>query len=99
MRLEPMPFAIRHEPQARRFVAEIDGQTAYITYRERDGSVLDFDHTYVPKALRGGGIASRLTARALDYARERGARVVPTCPFVAAYIERHPEYRELRAPG
>ena len=89
-----MPFAIRHEPQARRFVAEIDGQTAYITYRERDG-VLDFDHTYVPKALRGGGIASRLTARALDYARERGARVVPTCPFVAAYIERPPEHREL----
>ncbi len=92
-----MPFAIRHEPQARRFVAEIDGQTAYITYRARDGSVLELDHTYVPKGLRGGGIASRLTARALDYARERGARVVPTCPFVAAYIERHTEYRDLRA--
>jgi predicted GNAT family acetyltransferase len=91
-----MPFAIRHEPEARRFVAEIDGQATYITYRERDGLLLELDHTYVPKALRGGGIASALTARALDYARERGCRVVPTCPFVAAYMRRHPEYRELR---
>ena len=97
MRLERMPVSIRHEPQARRFVADVEGQTAYITYRERDGRVLELDHTYVPRALRGGGIASQLTARALDYARERGARVVPSCPFVAAYIERHPEYRELRA--
>ncbi len=91
-----MPFAIRHEPEARRFVADIDGQAAYITYRERDGLVLELDHTYVPKALRGAGIASQLTARALDYARERGCRVVPSCPFVAAYMQRHPEYRDLR---
>jgi uncharacterized protein len=86
---------IRHEPQAGRFVAEIDGQTAYLTYREREGHVIEMDHTYVPQALRGGGIASQLTAHALRYAREQGARVVPSCPFVAAYIERHPEYREL----
>ena len=91
-----MQIAIRHEPHASRFVAEIDGQTAYITYRERDGGILELDHTYVPQALRGGGIASQLTAHALDYARERGARVVPSCPFVAAYIDRHPKYRELR---
>lgn len=91
-----MQIAIRHEPEARRFVADVGGQAAYITYRERDGHVLELDHTYVPAASRGGGIASQLTARALDYARERGCRVVPSCPFVAAYIERHPEYRHLR---
>ena len=91
-----MPFAIRHEPEARRFVADIEGQAAYITYREREGLVLELDHTYVPKSLRGGGIGSQLTARALDYARERGCRVVPSCPFVAAYMQRHPEYRGLR---
>ena len=91
-----MQIAIRHEPEARRFVADLGGQAAYITYRERNGNVLELDHTYVPTASRGGGIASQLTARALDYARERGCRVVPSCPFVAAYIERHPEYRHLR---
>ena len=92
-----MTIAIRHEPEARRFVADLGGKTAYITYRELDRDRLDLDHTYVPRELRGGGIASQLTVRALEYARERGRRVVPSCPFVAAYIERHPEYRELRA--
>ena len=92
-----MTLAIRHEPEARRFAADVGGKTAYITYRERDGDVLDLDHTYVPREHRGGGIASQLTARALEYARESGYRIVPSCPFVAAYLERHPEYRELRA--
>ena len=92
-----MTLAIRHEPDARRFAADVDGKTAYITYRELDRQRLELDHTYVPHERRGGGIASQLTVRALEYARERGFRVVPSCPFVAAYIERHPEYRELRA--
>lgn len=92
-----MTLAIRHELTTRRFAADVGGKTAYITYRERDGGVLDLDHTYVPREHRGGGIASQLTARALEYARENGYRIVPSCPFVAAYLERHPEYRELRA--
>jgi uncharacterized protein len=91
------PLAIRHEPEARRFAADVAGKTAYLTYRERDGRILDLDHTFVPPEHRGGGIASQLTVRALEYARERGCRVVPSCPFVAKYIERHPEYRDLRA--
>jgi len=92
-----MTLAIRHEPDARRFTADVGGKTAYITYRELDPQLLELDHTYVPHERRGGGIASQLTVRALEYAREHGFRVVPSCPFVAAYIERHPEYRELRA--
>jgi len=91
-----MTPAIDHQPEARRFVADVGGETAYITYRELDGRLLELDHTYVPREFRGGGIASQLTVRALEYARERGCRVVPSCPFVAAYIERHPEYRDLR---
>jgi predicted GNAT family acetyltransferase len=91
------PLAIRHEPEARRFAADCGGNTAYLTYRELGGRVLDFDHTFVPREQRGGGIASQLTKQALDYAREHGYRVVPSCPFVAAYIDRHAEYRDLRA--
>ena len=91
-----MTLAIRHEPEARRFVAAVGGKSAYITYRQLDGRILELLHTYVPREFRGSGVASQLTARALEYARELGCRVVPSCPFVAAYIERHPEYRELR---
>ena len=94
--MKNVTLVIRHEPEARRFVADIDGKTAYITYRELDRGILELDHTYVPREFRGGGIASQLTARALEYARERDCKVVPTCPFVAAYVERHAEYRELR---
>jgi uncharacterized protein len=95
-RLERMSIAIRHDADARRFVADVGGQLAYLTYLDRGEHVLELDHTYVPTASRGGGIASQLTARALQYARERGYRVVPSCPFVAAYMDRHPEYRDLR---
>lgn len=89
------PLAVRHEPEARRFAANLDGKTAYLTYRELDGRILDLDHTFVPREHRGGGIASQLTAEALAYARDRGYKVVPSCPFVAAYIGRHPQHRDL----
>jgi uncharacterized protein len=88
---------IRHEPAARRFATDIAGATAYITYRELAGRVLDFDHTFTPPAARGGGIASQLTAHALRYARDGAYTVVPSCPYVASYIARHPEYRDLLA--
>jgi predicted GNAT family acetyltransferase len=89
---------IRHEPQAQRFVIDADGGTALLQYRELDTrGTLDFNHTYTPPALRGSGIASRLTEHALRHAREHGYKVVPSCPFVAAYIARHPEYRDLLA--
>ena len=91
------PLTVRHEPEARRFAADVGGKTAYLTYRDLDGRMLDLDHTFVPREHRGGGIASQLTARALDYARERGYKVVPSCPFVAAYIGRHPQHRDLLA--
>jgi predicted GNAT family acetyltransferase len=93
----PKALVIRHEPEAHRFAADIDGAAAYITYREIDGRILDLNHTFVPPALRGGGIASQLTAHALRFARAEGRRVVPSCPFVAAYVRRHPEYRLLLA--
>lgn len=93
----PPAGSIRHEPEARRFVIEVAGEMGLIRYRELPGRVLDLDHTFVPSALRGGGIASQLTLHALRYAREHGYRVLPSCPFVATFIERHPEHRDLLA--
>lgn len=86
---------IRHEPAHHRFVARVSGTEAVIDYREANPGTLDYHHTFVPPALRGGGIASELTAFALNYARDNGFKVRPTCPFTARYIERHPEYASL----
>jgi predicted GNAT family acetyltransferase len=89
-------LTVRHEPASRRFTAAVEGGTAFLSYREPAERVLDLHHTYVPPAQRGGGIASQLTEHALRHARETGCKVVPSCPFVAAFMQRHPEYQELR---
>lgn len=89
------PLDIHHEPAAQRFVARTGGVEAVLEYATVDARTLDYHHTFVPPALRGGGIASQLTEYALRYARDNGLKVRPTCPFVASYLERHPEFQSL----
>lgn len=86
---------IRHDAAAKRFVLTRDGAEAVLDYREVDPTTLDYFRTFVPTSMRGGGIASIITAHALRHAQERGLKVVPTCPFIATYIERHPEFQPL----
>ncbi len=77
-----------------RFEIEQDGHTAFLEYNLA-GKVLQLIHTEVPDALQGKGIASELAQSALNWAREHGARVDVVCEFVAAYLEKHPEYSDL----
>ena len=81
---------------AGRFELELGGQVAFIDYH-RAGDRLYLDHAEVPVALRGHGAGGRLVKATLDLVRERGERVVPVCPFVQAFFNRHPEYAGLRA--
>jgi uncharacterized protein len=87
---------VRHNSDASRFEAEIDGQLAVADYRIV-GDTIIFSHTEVPHALRGRGIASRLIRAALQSAREQGLKVVLACSFVRAYMEAHPETQDLLA--
>ena len=57
--------------------------------------VIDLVHTEVPEDFSGQGHAATLARGALADARERGLRVVPSCPYVASYIEKHPEHADL----
>ena len=86
--------AIRDNAERHRFEVVVDGHLARADY-VIDGDVITFTHTIVPPALEGRGIASRLIRHALSEARDRGLRVVPQCPFVAAYIRKHPEWTDL----
>jgi predicted GNAT family acetyltransferase len=92
-----MDIAIRHDEAGHRFVAEFGGEVAELTYVERDPTTVIFDHTFVPPALRGSGVAAALAARALDWARASGLKVLPACPYVASYIKRHSEVADLLA--
>lgn len=83
---------------AGRFEARVDGQLAYTAYHRSPGTIT-FTHTEVPPALEGHGIGAALARAALEHARAEGLRVVPLCPFIAAYIRRHPEYQSLVRPA
>ncbi len=82
--------------QKSRFEVEIDGEVAVADYTQ-SGDRIEFTHTKVPESLEGQGVGSALAREGLDYARREGLDVVPTCPFVASYIDRHPEYQDLVA--
>jgi hypothetical protein len=84
-------------PEASRYELRLGGRLVGIAaYRRRDGAVV-FTHTEVAESGEGHGLGSRLAAAALDDARRQGLEVVPLCPFIAGYIERHPEYQQLVA--
>ena len=82
---------------ANRFEVHIEDDVAFLAYT-RDGKTIAYTHTEVPPSLEGHGIAAKLAGHALDYARANDLEVVPLCPYVSAYIKRHPAYEDLVAP-
>jgi predicted GNAT family acetyltransferase len=83
---------IRDDPGNRQYAADVDGRLAgKAEYRLRGETYL-FVHTEVDPQYRGLGVANRLARFALDDVRERGRTLVAICPFIAAFIKRHPEY-------
>ncbi len=87
-------YAIQHVPGQGRFFVEVDGVEAELVYRMRHGKLV-IEHTGVPEAIGGRGIAAALVKFALDYARANDLKVSAPCSYAAAYIQRHPEYRDL----
>jgi hypothetical protein len=77
-----------------RFELEVEGHLAMAFYK-RDGGVITLLHTEVPPELNGKGVGARLVQGALDQVRTAGLKVVPQCPFVKAWIGKHPEYKDL----
>jgi uncharacterized protein len=93
-----MAETITDNAAAGRFELAVGGALAFVDYR-RSGTTLVLTHAEVPAALAGQGVGSRLVRAVLELVRARGERVVPRCPFVARYIERHAEYRDLVVAG
>jgi uncharacterized protein len=87
---------VRDNAARSRFELDADGATAFLNYR-LTGNVITLNHTETPVGARGRGIASRLVDGVLQEARMRGLKIVPRCPFVTAYLTKHPEYRDLVA--
>ena len=90
-----MASNVRDNTERHRFELDADGHVAFSNYR-RNNNVLTLLHTEVPKELEGRGIGSALIRGVLDTARSQGLKVNALCPFTKGYIERHPEYADLR---
>ena len=86
-------------PEESRYELRLRGRLIGLAaYRLRDGRIA-FTHTEVDESLEGRGFGSRLAAAALEDAARQELDVVPLCPFVAYYIEQHPEYKPLLPAG
>jgi uncharacterized protein len=93
-------FAVEHEVGASggRYVIYLPNDNeAEMTYAKQADGVIVADHTYVPPAFRGKGLAEKLVNRAMLEARRTSTKIVPLCSYVAAQFRRHPEWADLRA--
>ena len=87
---------VRQISDLHRYEMDVGGGTALAFYRLIDG-VMTLTHTEVPTALRGRGIGSQMMHGVLQSVRAQGLKVIPRCPFVADFIDRHPQYADLLA--
>ena len=94
MKVNPENLTVAHNPEEQRFEIRVASYLAELRYLIK-GDTITFTHTGVPTALEGQGLGSRLARSGLEYAREHGLKVKAHCSFVAAYLERHPEYQDL----
>lgn len=81
---------------AKRYEARVDGELAGSAYYDTADDLIVFTHTEVDEAFEGHGVGSALARFALDDVRADGRRkVVPRCPFIKGWIDRHPDYQDL----
>lgn len=98
MKIDPNEIKVINNAGRKRFEVRFGEHTAVSEYM-RAGDRIIFTHTEVPKEMEGNGIAGKLAREGLEFAREQNLKVMPLCPYVAGYIRRHPEYRELLLAG
>ncbi|OKI12677.1 GNAT family N-acetyltransferase [Streptomyces sp. CB03911] len=90
-----MTTTVTDNPGRSRFEITEDGELAGFAEYFRHENELAFIHTEIDPAFAGRGLAGVLARAALDAARERGADVLPYCPFIRGWLTKHPDYVDL----
>ena len=88
-------IAVRNDVDNHRYVLELDGERAGMAVYHVRGGRNYFVHTEVDPGHEGEGLGSTLAQNALDDVRARGEQIVPLCPFITAWLNRHPDYQDL----
>jgi hypothetical protein len=92
---EQLTVDVTDAPELGRYEARVDGElVGYTEYRRHDGTIM-LSCTEVPEELQNKGIGAALARFAFDRAREEGKRIEPVDPFIAGWIERHPDYADM----
>ncbi len=94
MGIELNKVNVVHNVKQKRFEIRVNSYLAELNYVLQGHTIL-FTHTYVPPALEGQGIGSKLAQAALTYAQEKSLKVRTLCWFVDGYIKQHPEFQGL----
>jgi predicted GNAT family acetyltransferase len=81
-----------------RFELDVEGHTAFVTYRKSSGAIT-LVHTEVPPELGGKGVGSKLARAALDTVRAKARKLTVECDFIRNFMSKHAEYNDLLAPG
>ncbi|MGH2665181.1 GNAT family N-acetyltransferase [Flavobacterium sp.] len=85
--------------EKKRFELKVEGETAFVEFILSNENIFFLTHTEVPVALEGKGVGSAIISRVLEYIKEKGYTLAPLCPFAAAYIKRHPDWKNILAKG
>jgi predicted GNAT family acetyltransferase len=89
---------VTDRPNELRYEIEVDGEVAGFLMYRREPDLVDLVHTDVAPKWEGKGVGAALVQGALDDLRARGLKLRATCPFVRAYLRKHPDYEDLVAP-
>lgn len=91
-------LTVRDNQEARQYEVDLEGGMARVEYIKA-GNRIYLTHTEVPKAFEGQGIARRLVHQVLENVQEQELSLIPLCPYVAAFIQRNPEWKTLLSDG
>ncbi len=95
--MEQENLQVIHNAAASRFEMDIQGKRALIDYRKKDEDTYNLYHAEVPPEFEGRGFGGQLVKGTLEQIKTEGKKFIPTCPFIVAYVRRHPEYQEFIA--
>lgn len=92
-------YVLINNTDSNQYEFHIDGYIPKIEYVKSANGEIYLTHTEVPYELEGRGIGSQLAYKVLEDIKTQGLRLVPLCPFVAGYIKKHPEWKEIVMRG
>jgi uncharacterized protein len=89
-----MSSDFRDNEEHHRFELDVEGKTAFVSYRKTPGAIT-LVHTVVPPEFGGKGVGSKLARATLDAVRAQGRKLTVECEFIQGFMKKHPEYNDL----